>query len=79
MHLVWMILDDGRSLVAGCGPDSREGLERALADPSSLLALTSDDRVDLVPTSAVREFVLCDVDSRIPEASVVYRSFTLDQ
>ena len=79
MHVVWMILEDGRSLVAGIAPASREGLARALADPAALLALTSDDHVDLIPTSDVREFLLCDVDANIPEASVVYRSFTLDQ
>jgi hypothetical protein len=78
MHVVWMVLLDGRSIVAGCAAETREGLKRALADPDGLLALTSDDRVDVVPTSAVRDFVFCDVRSGIPAAATIYRSFTVE-
>lgn len=78
MHVVWMVLLDGRSIVAGCAAETREGLERALSDPEGLLALTSDDRVDVVPTSAVRAFEFCDARSGIPAATTIYRSFTFE-
>jgi len=72
-RLVWMVLKDGRSFVAGCGTTTREGLELALAQPDHTLTFTSDDRVDVLPTSAVRDFVLFDARSNVPPASSIYR------
>ncbi len=72
-RLVWMVLNDGRSVVAGCGLTTREGLERALARPDHTLTFTSDDRVDVLPASAVRDFVLFDARSSVPAASSIYR------
>jgi hypothetical protein len=72
-RLVWMVLNDGRSVVAGCGSTTRERFERALAEPNHTLTFTSDDRVDTLPTSAVRDFVLFDARSNVPLASSIYR------
>ena len=72
-RLVWMVLKDGRSVVAGCGSTTRERLERALAEPGHTLTFTSDDRVDVLPTSAVRDFILFDSRSTVPAASSIYR------
>jgi len=72
-RLVWMVLNDGRSVVAGCGATTREGMELALAKPDHTLMFTSDDRVDILPTSAVRDFVLFDARSNVPAASSIYR------
>ena len=72
-RIVWLVLTDGRSVVAGCGSTTREGLERALAEPDHKLTLTSDDRVDVLPTSSVRDFVLFDARSSVPSASAIYR------
>jgi uncharacterized caspase-like protein len=72
-RLVWMVLNDGRSVVAGCGSTTREGMELALARPDHTLLFTSDDRVDSLPTSAVRDFVLFDARSNVPPASSIYR------
>lgn len=72
-RLVWMVLKDGRSVVAGCGLTTREGMELALAKPDHTLTFTSDDRVDILPTSAVRDFVLFDAHSSVPAASAIYR------
>lgn len=71
-RLVWLVLQDGTSVVAGCGTATREKIESALAD-HELLTLTSDDRVDVLPSSAVREFVLFDMRSKVPSASAIYR------
>jgi hypothetical protein len=72
-RLVWLVLNDGRSVIAGCGSTTREGLELALARPDHTLTFTSDDRVDILPTSAVRDFVLFDARSNVPSASSIYR------
>ena len=72
-RIVWLVLNDGRSVVAGCGTTTREGFERALAEPDHHLTLTSDDRVDVLPSSAVRDFVLFDARSTVPSASAIYR------
>jgi hypothetical protein len=72
-RLVWLVLKDGRSVVGGCGTTTREGFERALAEPDRTLTLTSDDRVDLLPSRDVRDFVLFDARSSVPSASAIYR------
>jgi hypothetical protein len=72
-RLVWLVLNDGRSVIAGCGSTTREGLEIALAKPNHTLTFTSDDRVDVLPASAVRDFVIFDARSRVPSASSIYR------
>lgn len=72
-RLVWFVLNDGRSVVAGCGSTTKASLERALAEPANLLTLTSDDHVDTIPSSAVRDFVLFDSRSSVPPASAIYR------
>jgi hypothetical protein len=72
-RLVWLVLNDGRSVIAGCGSTTREGWELALARPDHTLTFTSDDRVDILPTSAVRDFVLFDARSNVPSASSIYR------
>jgi hypothetical protein len=72
-RIVWIVLDDGRSMVAGCGATTREGIERALAEPERMLTFTSDDRVEVVPGSAVRDFVLFDARTSVPPATAIYR------
>lgn len=72
-RLVWMVLHDGRSVVAGCGGVTREKIENALAEPGRTLTLTSDDGVDFVRAEAVRDFVVFDARSAVPAASAIYR------
>lgn len=72
-RLVWMVLRDGRSLVAGCGGATRERIESALAEPGRTLTLTSDERVDIVHAEAVRDFIVFDARSSVPPASAIYR------
>lgn len=72
-RLVWMVLRDGRSLVAGCGGVTRERFESALAEPGRTLTLTSDERVDVVQADSVRDFVVFDARSSVPPASAIYR------
>lgn len=72
-RLVWMVLQDGRSVVAGCGSTTRERFELALAEPDHTLTFTSDDRVDVLQSSAVRDFVFFDARSNVPAASSIYR------
>src|ERR1700754_1976169 len=72
-RLVWMVLNDRSSVVGGCGTTTRERMERALAEPDQTLTFTSDDRVDVLPTSAVRDFVMFDARSSVPPASSIYR------
>jgi hypothetical protein len=72
-RLVWFVLNDGRSLVAGCGTATRDGLASALAEPDSVLTLTSDDAVEHIPTGSVRDFVLFDAKTPVPAATSIYR------
>ena len=72
-RLVWFVLNDGRSVVAGCGTTSKATFERALAEPEQVLTLTSDDHVDTIPSSDVRDFVMFDARSSVPPASAIYR------
>jgi hypothetical protein len=72
-RLVWFVLKDGRSVVAGCGTETKAAFEDALASPDSRFTLTSDDHVDELPTREVRDFVLFDARSSVPPASAIYR------
>ena len=72
-RLVWFVLNDGRSVVAGCGTATKDTLEDALAQPENTLILTSDDHVDHIPSSSVRDFVMFDARSTVPAASAIYR------
>ena len=72
-RLIWMVLRDGRSVIAGCGGVTRERIETALAEPGRTFTLTSDEGVDVVRSDAVRDFVLFDARSSVPPASAIYR------
>lgn len=71
--LVWMVLQDGRSVVAGCGNATREDLATAITAPDVTLTLTSDDGVDRIAGADVRDFIVFDSRSPIPSASAIYR------
>lgn len=72
-RLVWFVLNDGRSVVAGCGTTTKASFEQALSEPENVLTLTSDDHVDTIPSSFVRDFVMFDARSTVPPASAIYR------
>lgn len=72
-RLVWIVLNDGRSVVAGCGTTTRESLQRALEEPERLLTFTTDDAVETLPSSAVRGFIMFDSQKSVPPASAIYR------
>lgn len=60
-------------MVAGCGGATKAVFENVLALPERTLAFTSDDAVEHIPNSAVREFVLFDARNTIPPATSIYR------
>jgi hypothetical protein len=72
-RLIWLVLNDGRSVVAGCGSATQETMASALAQPDKTLTLTSDDAVEHIPSSFIRRFVLFEAKSLIPPASAIYR------
>jgi len=72
-RIVWFVLNDGTSVVAGCGSATRDSFARALQEPETMLTLTSDDGVEQIPTNRVRGFVLFDAKSHIPDATAIYR------
>jgi hypothetical protein len=74
MHgLVWLVLKDGRSVVAGCGSATRDSLASALKEPNKTLTFTSDDAVEHIPSTFVRGFVVFEAKSLIPSAASIYR------
>jgi len=72
-RLVWFVLTDGRSVVAGCGSATRDSIASAIAAPGTTITLTSDDAVERIPGTAVREFVLFDSRASVPASSAIYR------
>ncbi len=71
--LVWLVLNDGRSVVAGCGSTNRDSLVSALSQEDKTLTFTSDDSVEHVPSTFVRGFVMFEAKSKIPPATAIYR------
>jgi hypothetical protein len=72
-RIVWVVLKDGRSMIAGCGGTTRERIEKALAEPDRTLTFTSEDRVEVVRGSEVRDFVLFDARMSVPPTTAIYR------
>ena len=77
MRFVWLVLNDGRSMVARCGAATRERLERALADPARRLEFTTPDGVDSIAAGAVRDFVVFDARNRYETGSPIDRHLRL--
>jgi hypothetical protein len=71
-RLVWFVLNDGRSVVAGCDSMTRDMLDSALAEPERTLTLTSDDSVHRLPIRDVRKFVLFDSKMHVPPTASIY-------
>lgn len=72
-RLVWMVLNDGRSVVAGCGTTATAVLDEVFEKRNSMLVLTSDDGVEHIASAAVRNYVVFDSKSQIPPATSIYR------
>ena len=72
-RLVWFVLTDGRSVVAGCGSATRDSLSDAMAEPGRSFVLTSDHSVEQIPASAVRDFVVFESKANLPPATAIYR------
>jgi hypothetical protein len=72
-RLVWFVLRDGRSVVAECGMATKESLQRALANPSSIVKLTSDDVTSEIIAADIRDFVVFESKAALPASSSVYR------
>jgi hypothetical protein len=68
-----MVLNDGRSVVAGCGATTTDSLADAFSRPDSMVMLTSDDGVEHISCAAVRDYVLLDSKSNVPPATSIYR------
>jgi hypothetical protein len=72
-RLVWLVLHDGRSVVAGCGGATRDALASAIAEPATVLTFSSDDCVEHIAGSSIRDFVMFDARTAIPPATSIYR------
>jgi hypothetical protein len=72
-RLVWFVLNDGRSVVAGCGLETRDSLANAIAAPGKTITFTSDENIEHIPSSAIRDFVLFDSRAQVPSSSAIYR------
>lgn len=71
-RLVWFVLNDGSSLVAGCDAITRDMITTALSEPDRTLTLTSDDSVHSIRSTAVREFVVFDSKMSVPPTASIY-------
>lgn len=74
-RLVWLVLTDGRSVVANCST-TPEALKRALARPGVTLTLTSDCAVERIAGTDVRDFVMFDArNTPSPESSIYHLQY----
>jgi hypothetical protein len=72
-RFVWFVLNDGRSVVAGCESETRDSLASAIASPGMTITFASDDLEEKIPGTAVRSFVLFDSRSSAPPPAAIYR------
>ena len=72
-RLVWFVLNDGRSLVAGAGAATRESLVSALSRPGTRLTLTTEGSiVEEIASDDVRDFVVFDAKSSLSHPASIY-------
>lgn len=72
-RLVWFVLNDGRSLVAGAGAATRESLVSALSRPGTRLTLTTEGSiVEEIASDDVRDFVVFDAKSSMSHPASIY-------
>ena len=71
-RLVWFALNDGRSVVAGCGTTD-DAFAQLLTQPDRTIALAADDAVDFISSSSVRAFAVVDARTAVPPATSTYR------
>ena len=71
-RLVWFVLNDGSSVVAGCGSLTSDMLTSVLSEPERTLTLTSRDSIHVISSSTIREFVFFDSKNSLPPASAIY-------
>ena len=76
-RLVWFVLKDGRSVIAGCDFATRDSLASAIAVPGRTITIASDDGVQQIPGSAIREFVVFDSRSAVLQSSAICRLLPL--
>ncbi|HET7710927.1 MAG TPA: hypothetical protein VFL80_03275 [Thermoanaerobaculia bacterium] len=72
-RLIWMMLDDGRAVVAGCLNASRVDVARAFSQPGRTVTLTSDDAVETISAARVRRFMLLESVRQVPPSNSIYR------
>lgn len=76
-RLVWFVLDDGTSVVAGCGTATRDAVAVALQNPRAMLTLRSRDAVEQLAACSIREFVVFDATTPALRATAIQRSLQL--
>jgi len=71
-RLVWFVLKNGRSVIAGCGHLNREAFQLLLDEPYRWMTLTADASVEFIRGEEIREFRLFDSELRMPADSSIY-------
>lgn len=71
-RLVWFVLKNGRSVIAGCGHLNREAFQRLMDEPYRWMTLTADASVEFIRGAEIREFQLLDLDTGIPADPSIY-------
>ena len=76
-RLVWMVLRDGRSVVASCAQATREDVARAIAQPGRTLTVNYVNSFESIPNSAIRDFVVFDSRSDPDQDSAISGTLNL--
>lgn len=71
-RLIWLVLKNGRSVIASCGTLNREAFESLMDEPHRWMTLTGEESVDFIRGEEIREFRLFDVEVRVPGDSSIY-------
>lgn len=71
-RLVWLVLKNGRSVVAGCGKLNRQAFESLIAEPHRWMTLTAEESVDFIRGAEIRDFRLFEAEFHVPSGSAIY-------
>ena len=76
-RLVWMVLQDGRSVVAACDSVTREDVASTIRQPGRTLIVHYADKFESIPCAAVRDFIVFDSRARLTDDSPINAKLSL--
>lgn len=76
-RVVWLVLKNGESVIAGCGKLDREAFDSLMAEPHRWMTLKGEETVRFIRGDEIRDFRLFDAEIQIEASSSIRHSIAV--